>query len=167
MLTKVGCAYCYSTWNVTIMNTKRGKYLLVVPILSLLAACAGLSPVEAQNAGGQKAAQNAKTYSDHNNLATHYDNLAEEMIAKAQENKESLEEYDVHSYYYGRQGQDFESHTTANIRYYEVAAEEASQQANYHRKVAAELLKHEYAQSDKASGNQKIKAKLNSDSNNF
>ena len=89
------------------------------------------------------------------------------MIAKAQENKESLEEYDVHSYYYGRQGQDFESHTTANIRYYEVAAEEASQQANYHRKVAAELLKHEYAQSDKASGNQKIKAKLNSDSNNF
>ena len=149
------------------MNAKLGKYLLVLPILSLAVACAGLSPLEMQNAESTKAAQNAKTYSDHNNLATHYDNLAKEMVAKVKENKESLEEYDVHSYYYGRQGQDFESHTTANIRYYEVAAEEASQQANYHRKVAGELLKQEYAQSEKASGNQKIKAKLNSDSNNF
>ncbi len=151
------------------MNTKLGKYLLVSPILFLVVACAGLSPLEAQNGGGQKIAQNAKTYSDHNNLASYYDNLAKEMVAKAEEKKESLEEYDDHSYYYGRQGQDFKSHTTANIRYYKEAAEEASQQATFHRKVAAELLKRDYAKPAEPldqQGNQKIKAKFNSDSNN-
>ena len=153
------------------MNTKLGKYLLVLPILSLIVACAGLSPLEAQNTGNKEMAQNAKTYSDHNNLAGYYDNLAKEMVAKAEEKKESLEEYDDHSHYYGRQGQDFKSHATANIRYYEGAAEEALQQANYHRKVAAELLKREYAnkpaETPNQPSNQRIKAKLNSDSNNL
>ncbi|WP_297324914.1 hypothetical protein [Nitrosomonas sp.] len=152
------------------MNTKLGKYLLVSPILFLVVACAGLSPLETQNADNKISAQNAKTYSDHDNLANYYDNLAKEMIAKAEEKKESLEEYDDHSYYYGRQGQDFKSHTTANIRYYEEAAKEASQQATFHHKVAAELLKREYANKPAESleqlSNQKIKVKLKSDSNN-
>lgn len=152
------------------MNTKLGKYLLVSPILFLIVACAGLSPLETQNAGNKIITQNARTYSDHDNLANHYDNLAKEMAAKAEEKKESLEEYHNHSYHYGRQGQDFKSHTTANIRYYEEAAKEASQQATFHHKVAAELLKREYANKPVDSlgqpSNQKIKAKLNSDSNN-
>lgn len=91
------------------MSTKFGKYLLVLPILSLLVACAQL---ETQNTDN-KIAHNAKTYSDHDKLANHYDTLAKEMVAKAEEKKESLEEYDDHSYYYGRQGQDFKSHATA------------------------------------------------------
>lgn len=146
------------------MSTKFGKYLLVLPILSLLVACAQL---ETQNT--DKTAHNAKTYSDHDKLANYYDTLAKEMVAKAEEKKGSLGEYDDHSYYYGRQGQDFESHTAANIRYYEKAAEEALKQATFHQKVAAELLKREYANSTGTpdqQGNQKIKAKLNSDSNN-
>lgn len=152
------------------MNTKLGKYLLVSPILFLVVACAGLSPLEAQNADNKITAQNAKTYSEHDNLANYYDNLAKEMVAKVKEKKESLKEYDNHSYYYGRQGQDFKSHTIANIRYYDEAAKEASQQAAFHHKVAAELLKREYANKpaellDRPS-NQKIKAKLSSDSNN-
>ena len=81
-----------------------------------------------QNADNMKIVQNAKTYSDHDNLASHYDNLAKEMVAKVEEKKISLEDYDDHSYYYGRQGQDFKSHTLANIRYYEEAAQEALQQ---------------------------------------
>ncbi len=147
------------------MSTKFGKYLLVLPILSLLVACAQL---ETQNTDN-KIAHNAKTYSDHDKLANHYDTLAKEMVAKAEEKKESLEEYDDHSYYYGRQGQDFKSHATANIRYYEEAAGEALKQATFHRKVAADLLKREYANSTDTpdqQGNQKIKARLNSDSNN-
>ena len=167
MLIQIGCAHVI-LFGVPIMNTKLGKYLLVLPILSLVAGCAGVGPLEAQNADSKKMIQNAKTYSDHNNLANYYDNLAKEMVVKAEEKKESLEEYDDHSHYYGRQGQDFKSHTTANIRYYEGAAEEALQQANFHRKVAAELLKREYAKPAETpdhQGNQKMKAKLNSDSN--
>ena len=70
------------------MSTKFGKYLLVLPILSLLVACAQL---ETQNTDN-KIAHNAKTYSDHDKLANHYDTLAKEMVAKAEEKKESLEE---------------------------------------------------------------------------
>lgn len=153
------------------MNTKTEKYLLVLSILFLVVGCAGLGPLEEQKANGEIMAQNAKTYSDHNNLVNHYDNLAKEMMAKAEEKKESLEEYDDHSHYYGRQGQDFRSHTTANIRYYEDAAEEALQQADFHRKVAAELLKREYANKPSEAleqqDNQRIKARLNPDSNNI
>jgi|GEM_PF-432429 len=150
------------------MNTKLGKYFLVLPILSLLVACAQMDQLATQNADNMKIVQNAKTYSDHDNLASHYDNLAKEMVAKVEEKKISLEDYDDHSYYYGRQGQDFKSHTLANIRYYEEAAQEALQQANFHRKIAAELLKREYANKPAEMPgereNQKIKAKLNSDS---
>ena len=48
-------------------------------------------------------------------------------------------------------------------------AEEAIKQATFHQKIAAELLKREYANSADTpdqQGNHKIKAKLNSGSNN-
>lgn len=149
------------------MNIKLGKYLAVLPMLFLLVACAQLGQLEAQDADSGKIVQSAKTYSDHNNLATHYDKLAEEMVANAEAKKESLEEYEDHSYYYGRQGQDFKSHTQANIRYYEEAAANAVKQADFHRKVAAELLQREYAKPDEMSDQtRKIKANLNSNSKN-
>ena len=145
------------------MIMKLGKYLAVLPMLSLLVACAQLGQLEAQDADSGKIVQSAKTYSDHNNLAIHYDKLAEEMVAKAEEKKGSLEEYEDHSYYYGRQGQDFKSHTQANIRYYEEAAASAAKQADVHRKIAAELLQREYAKPDEMPDQKlKIKAKLNS-----
>jgi len=152
---------------ITIMNIKLGKYLAVLPILSLLVACAQMGQLGTQDADNRKMVQNAKTHSDHNNLSNYYDNLAKEMAAKAAEKMESLEEYEDHSYYYGRQGQDFKSHAQANIRHYEQAAMDASKQADFHRKIAAELLQGNYAGSAEIpaqEGNYKIKAKLNSDS---
>jgi len=153
------------------MNRKLGVYFLVLSILSLkLVACAQLDQLETQNVDSRKIAQNAKTHSDHDNLANYYDNLSKEMLVKAEEKKESLEQYDNHSYYYGRQGQDFKSHALANIRHYEQAAEEAIKQADFHRKIAAELLKREYAmpaEIPNPQDNQKIKAKLNSSSNDL
>lgn len=147
------------------MNIKLGKYLAVLPMLSLLVACAQLGQLEAQHADSEKIVQNAKTYNDHNNLANYYDKLAEEMAAKAEEKKGSLEEYEDHSYYYGRQGQDFKSHTQANIRYYEEEATQAVTQADFHRKIAAELLQREYARPDEMPDQtRKIKARLNSNS---
>lgn len=43
-------------------------------------------------------------------------------------------------------------HATANLRYYEQAAQEAQKQAHFHRKIAAELLQHEYAKPAAALG---------------
>ncbi len=152
------------------MNIKLGKYLAVLPILSLLVACAQMGQPGTQDIDNRKMVQNAKTHSDHNNLSNYYDNLAKGMAAKAAEKMESLEEYEDHSYYYGRQGQDFKSHAQANIRHYEQAAMDASKQADFHRKIAAELLQRNYVGSEEIpaqEGNYKIKAKLNSDANNL
>jgi len=152
------------------MNIKLTKYLAILPMFSLLVACAQLGQLETHDTDSRKMIQNAKTYSDHNNLSNYYDKLAKEMTAKAAEKMESLEEYEEHSYYYGRQGQDFKSHTQANIRYYEQAAFDAVKQAEFHQKIAAELLQRDYAKSmempDQQS-NRKIKARLNSGSENL
>lgn len=149
------------------MNSKMGKYLVITPILLLLVACAQLGPVESHNPDDRKVTQEAKTPAEHSNLAIRYDELAKDMLAKVEEKKESLEEYEDHSYYYGRQGQDFKSHTQANIRYYEQAAADAARQADNHRKIAAELLQQQRnyarpAETPGQAGSLKIKAKLNS-----
>jgi len=152
------------------MSTKLGKYLVVLPILSLLVACAQLGQLEAQDTDGREMARNAKTYSDHDNLANYHDNLAKEMAAKAEEKKKALQHYENNSHYYGRQGQDFQSHTTANIRYYEQAAKAAQREADFHRKIAAELLPREYAKPAEIpgqQGNRAIKAKLYSNADNL
>lgn len=73
--------------------------------------------------------------SNHAALAEHYENLAKEAGAKLQENKAALKEYEAHPYYYGRQGQDFQSHTSANIHEYEEILAESMNNADLHRKV--------------------------------
>ena len=83
-------------------------------------------------------AQNAIDNEDHFALAQHYENLAKEAEAKLQENKAALEEYEDHSFYYGRQGQDVQSHTTANIREYEKQLSENLDNANLHKRMAME-----------------------------
>ena len=149
------------------MNIKLNRYLTILPILSLLVACAQLGQMSVLDIEHQRVAQNAKTYDEHNKLVDYYDNLAKETASKLTEMKGLLKNYEDHSYYYGRGGQDFQSHTVANIRYYEQATKDAKKHAGFHRQVAAELLNREYAkpaesrvQSD---GNQ-IKAKMSSDS---
>lgn len=145
------------------MNKKLTIYLAISPLLFLLVACAQLAPVNSPDI----ASQSAKTHREHNNLATYYDGVAKEMEIHAAQKKAVLSDYEEHSYYYGRGGQDLKSHTEANLRYYEEAAQEALKKADYHRKIAAELLKHEYAKPDETiepGVTRKIKVKLNSDS---
>jgi CHASE2 domain-containing sensor protein len=151
------------------MSTKSGKYLIVLPLLSLLVACAQLGHIEAQNDDSRKLAQNAKTYSDHDKLANYYDDAAKKMATKAAEKKKALQHYEDKSQYYGRGGQDFQSHATANLRYYEQAAQEAQKQAHFHRKIAAELLQREYAKPAEIPDQQvnSIKTKKNSGTNNL
>ncbi|MDP1557555.1 MAG: hypothetical protein Q8K59_06095 [Nitrosomonas sp.] len=148
------------------MKIKTGKYLAVLPILALLVSCAQMSTIEAQNADTQKVAQNAKTYSDHENLSNRYDNMVKEIRVKVEEKKKLLEQYTTHSYLYGRKGQELQSHTLANLRNYERAAEEASNRAAFHREIAAELAKQEYAkpaETPSQRGNPENKVKLNLD----
>ncbi len=90
---------------------------------------------------------------DHAALAKHYEVLAKEAEVKLQENKAVLEEYENHSYYYGRQGQDLKSHTTANIREYEKQLAESVSNADLHHRIAME----------QQNGNAINKARLNLD----
>ena len=69
------------------MSIKMRKYLIVLPLFSLLVACAQLGQLKALDSASRKLAQNAKTYSDHDKLATYYDDVAKEMLTKAEEKK--------------------------------------------------------------------------------
>lgn len=145
------------------MDKKLTIYLAVISMIFMLIGCAQVGPVNPQDIAGQ----NAKTYQAHNGLASYYDNLAKEMSDNALQKKELLGDYEAHSYYYGRGGQDFKSHTEANLHYYEEAAQDALRKADFHRKIAAELLKREYAKPDEAlnpAAARKVKVKLDLDS---
>lgn len=63
-----------------------------------------------------------------------------------------LEAYEARPYYYGRQGLDLQSHTSANIRAYEKFIRENLRYADLHKKMA---IKQTNAQVNKA------EAKLN------
>lgn len=75
---------------------------------------------------------------NHAALAKHYENLAHEAEVKLQESKEVLKEYETHPYYSGREGQDLQSHTAANIHEYEKIVAENLDNADLHRKMIIE-----------------------------
>src|SRR3954452_20797519 len=83
------------------MNTK--TFLAVLAILGLVVSCAQLNPHPMDMAS---TVRNAKTSADHTALAKHYEDAAQEMRLKAQQHKQQLEEYEKHSYYYGKRAQD-------------------------------------------------------------
>jgi hypothetical protein len=127
------------------VKTKSGTFVAVLSALGLLASCAQMSPLEAQNDQIHKAEKNARTYVDHDNLAKQYQNTAKEMLVKAEEQKKLLQHYEEKSYLYGRQAQDKQSHALALVHKYEQTAEEDIKQAAFHRKMASELAKRDYA----------------------
>lgn len=83
-------------------------------------------------------AQSAKTRPDHSALAKHYEDAAKEMQSKVQEHKKQLEEYENHSYNYGKRAQDLQGHCRGLIHYYVQAAEANSRMAEIHRQLATE-----------------------------
>lgn len=125
------------------MKTRR---FFTVLSFSLLAACAQISPHEAvQNTNIRKAAQNARTRSDHDALTRYFEDAAREMQTKAQEQKTLLEHYEEKGYLYGRQAQDLKSHTAALLRKFEANADENIREATAHRQMALEQAKREFA----------------------
>lgn len=142
---------------------KFGEYLVMLYVLFTLSACAQLGQLGRADAEHEKMVQSAKTHGDHDKLANYYANLAREAEAKLKENKGMLDEYEAHAYYYGRQGLDLQSHTQGNIRYYEQTIRNAAKQVDFHRKVAADLLKNNVAMPAETPGQRndpRIKAKL-------
>lgn len=111
-----------------IMKTLRLFKLLFA--LTILTSCAQMNPSVIVPKG---IASN-----DHEALVQHYENLAREAKIRLQENKKILDAYEAHPYYYGRQGPDLQSHTSANIRAYEKALRENLRFADLHRKMAME-----------------------------
>jgi len=126
------------------MKSKIGKLFAALAI-TLLASCAQMGPLEAQNADIRKAAENARTHADHNRLAKQYESTAKELLVKAEEQKKLLQHYEEKSYLYGRQAQDHKSHTSALLNKYQQAAAETIKQAAFHHKIAAELAKGDHA----------------------
>ena len=110
------------------MNT-----LKVTAIVSLLA----FSFVATSAFAEAPTAPNSINPNDHAALANYYEGLAKEVSAKLETNQQELKEYAEHPYYYGRQGQDLNSHLQANIREYEKEIAEDLQEAELHRKIAA------------------------------
>ena len=101
------------------------KFLTLLPLLALNLLASSVL------------AQNEINHNNHAALAKHYENLAKEAETNLQENKEVLKQYEAHPYYYGRKGQELQSHTSANIREYEKALKENKVHADLHKKIAA------------------------------
>ncbi len=110
------------TWRVLSMRTL--KFLTLLPLLTLSMFASSVM------------AQNEINHNDHAALVKHYENIAKEAETNLQENKEVLKQYEAHPYYYGRKGQELQSHTSANIREYEKTVKESKIHADLHRKMA-------------------------------
>jgi hypothetical protein len=77
---------------------------------------------------GSANAKEIMTAQDHVQIAKHHEALLREAEAKLKEHKVALEDYESRPYYYGRRGQEFQSHETANNK----------AQAALHYKLAGE-----------------------------
>ena len=73
----------------------------------------------------------------HEAVAKHYEDVARDLQAKIQEQKQLLEHYESKSYMYGRQAQDLQSHADALVRKYEAAAQANLKEAALHRRTAS------------------------------
>ena len=104
--------------------------------LVILIFLASIAPASAESLNTADPEVKTIAPPDHNKLAEYYENEAKEMNLKGEEQKKLLKEYEIHSYYYGREGQDFQAHHEALLNKYEKAAERNSEMAAAHRKMS-------------------------------
>src|SRR5690242_16893131 len=106
--------------------------LAVIAVLGLLASCAHIEPHPMDMTS---AIRNAKTSADYEALATHYEDAAKNMQAKADQQKRMLTEYQVHGYYYGRKTEDLVERSQALVRVYQEAGDANMNVAHYYRRL--------------------------------
>jgi len=108
--------------------------LALVAIFALLGSCT----INPHPMDMTQAVQSAKTRSDHESLAKHYEDAAKDMQAKSAEHKKMLAQYEANKGLYGKQAQSLTSHCQGLVRIYEQAAAENMSMAESHRQMAAE-----------------------------
>jgi multidrug efflux pump subunit AcrB len=104
----------------------------LVAVFSLLVSCT-ITPMEMTTA-----VRSAKTRSDHDALAKHYEDTAKEMQVKSDLHKKLLAEYEAARGIDSRQAHALIDHCRWLIRIYEQAAAENMSMAASHRQLAAE-----------------------------
>ena len=108
--------------------------LALVAILGLLGSCT----INPHSMDMTQAVQSARTRSDHESLARHYEDTAKEMQAKAAEHKKLLAQYEANKGLYGKQSSSLISHCQGLVRIYEQAAAENLSMVESHRQMASE-----------------------------
>ena len=108
--------------------------LALVAIFALVGSCT----INPHSMDMTQAVQSAKTRSDHESLAKHYEDAGKEMQAKAAEHKKMLAQYEARKSLNGKQAQSLISHCQGLVRIYEQAGAENMNMAESHRQLAAE-----------------------------
>lgn len=102
--------------------------------LALLSACATTEPPRPHR--WARAVQTAETREAHEELAQHYEEVARQMQADADEEREMLAQYQASPHKYGKRIHDLKASAQAMIRDFELAAKESLHMADYHRQLA-------------------------------
>ena len=108
--------------------------LAMAALLTALSSCS----IDPHRMDMTQAVQSAKSGSDHEALAKHYEDAAKEMRTKAEEHKKLLAHYQSKKDLYRKQAQDLINHCQGLIRVYEQAAADNLSMAKSHREIAAE-----------------------------
>jgi hypothetical protein len=106
---------------------------ILIALLILFASCT----INPHPMDMTQAVQGAKTRSDHEALAEHYDEAAKEMEAKAAEHKQLAAQYAANKNI-GKHTRTLISHCQRLAQAYEQAAEENRSMAESHRQLASE-----------------------------
>ena len=108
--------------------------LALVAMLGALGSCT----INPHSMDMTQAVQSARTRSDHENLAKHYQDAAKEMQTKAAEHQKLLARYEANKNNYGKQASSLISHCQGLVRIYEQAAADNLSMVESHRQMAAE-----------------------------
>lgn len=113
------------------------KTLLISAMLGLLGGCVQLAshPMDMI-----VAIHNAKTKTDHEALAVHYEQIAHEMKTKSEDHKKQLGEYQAILPKADEQYAQFEAHCLQLIKIYAQAERENLEMARLHHQIASGLL---------------------------
>jgi hypothetical protein len=115
------------------VNTRTSFALAAV--FGLLVVSCTINPMDMDMT---QAVQSAKTRSDYEALAKHYEDAAKQMQLKADEHKKLITQYEANKVLYGKQAQSLISHCQGLVRVYEQAAAENKSMAESYRQMAAE-----------------------------
>jgi ssDNA-specific exonuclease RecJ len=108
--------------------------LALIAIFGLLGSCT----INPHSMDMTQAVQSARTRSDHDNLAKHYEEATKEMQTNVAEHKKRLAQYEANKGLYGKQSSSLISHCQGLIRVYEQAAKENLGMAESHRQMASQ-----------------------------